>query len=335
MYLRIKVLYQHTLWTDEFWQLDQMKGSFLEMIRGLPKNEYNSYLSGDYYLIYPFFKIFSYNKWGLAIPHIISTLLGFYLLYLVCKRYFKSSWAYLITFAIVCFNATLIHHATEIRVYAILPTLALGTFYLLQRMADVNFRLSRPKAIFSSIFFIIVIWFHVYGILIVTSCLLFAVLSKFRKSDFIDCLKNAAPFTAVTLGLAMPLWLYSVFGPHMTAYVREINPFDYIPSPTHNKFVFLKGVICNMIGLKLFYVLFIGVITPFVFYYKDKYKQLLFLFINIILPIIFIYLIDLAGQYWFLQRQFIWVMPLFAFFLGWVWDSLFIMLNKRTIVLKS
>jgi len=31
--------------------------------------------------------------------------------------------------------------------------------------------------------------------------------------------------------------------------------------------------------------------------------------------------IDLRSEYWFLQRQFVWVMPAFALFLGWAWES--------------
>jgi len=90
-------LAQHELWSDELHQLGMMEGSFLDLIKLLPVKEYCSYLSGDYYLIYPFFKIFSYNKWGLAIPHIIATIIGFYILYLICKKYFKSIWGYIVS----------------------------------------------------------------------------------------------------------------------------------------------------------------------------------------------------------------------------------------------
>ena len=115
LYLRLVHLAQHNLWEDEYWQLNSMEGSFGEFLKLLPQREFCSYLSGDYFLIYPFFKLFSYNKWGLAVPHIIATILGFILLYLICKQYYKTFLGYAIAFLIVCFNINLIMHATEIR----------------------------------------------------------------------------------------------------------------------------------------------------------------------------------------------------------------------------
>ncbi len=327
LYLRIIHLYRHTtLWGDEIHYLRPMNGTFLDFLKAIPEAEFCSYLSGDLFLFYPFFKIFSYNKWGLAIPCIVATILGFYILYLICKRYLKSIWAYFITFCIVCFNATLINHATEIRTYAILPTIALATFYLFQRITDLNFNLNAPKRIGAIIFFVLVIWFHVYGIVMFISCLLFALLSKYRENDFKIYFKNAITFTCIILCFAMPLWLYSVFGRHLDysqLNILNINTFDYIPNPLYNIVGFLKGIFGNLVGFKKLYFLLPGLLIPFIFSYKGRHKQLLFLFFIIIMPIAFIFLSDVMQKYWFIQRQFIWVMPLFAFFLGWSWDSFF------------
>lgn len=335
LYLRIIHLCRHTLWLDEIYYLSPMKGAFLDFLKAIPKVEFCSYLSGDLFLFYPFFKIFSYNKWGLAIPCIIATILGFYVLYLICKRYFKSSWAYFITFGIVCFNATLINHATEIRTYAILPTLALAAFYLLQRIADSNFKLNIFKKISAIIFFILVIWFHVYGILMFVSCLLFLLLSKYAEKGFKIYFKDTIFFTGVILFFAMPLWLYSIFGPHVSYAQLNIDPFLYTPNPLHNIIGFLKAVFGNLIGFKKLYFLLLGAVIPFVFSYKDRYKQLLFLAFIIIFPISFIFLSDILQKYWFTQRQFIWIMPFFAFFLGWAWDSFFMLLKRNSIKTES
>lgn len=328
LYLRIMHLYNHALWDDELFSLGMMKGTFSELLNQISKVEYCTFLSGDLYLSYPFFKIFSYNKWGLAMPRIIITVTGFYLLYLICKRYFKSAWAYFITFGIVCFNATLIDHATEMRVYAILPTLALATFYLFQRIADLNFILNTPKRICAIIIFVTVIWFQVYGILMFMSCFLFILLSKYKDRDFKTYSKNAIFFAGIVLCFAMPFWLYCVFRPHLDYGVMRVRTFFFIPDPLHDTLGFLKGIFCNLVGFKKLYFLFLGLIIPFIFSYKDKYKQLLFLFFIIIIPVSFIFLSDLVNNYWFVQRQFIWLMPLFAFFLGWTWDSLFILLKR-------
>lgn len=329
LYLRIMSLYHREFWTDELSQLQALQGSFIDLIKVVPMREFCSYLSGDFYLIYPFFKIFSYNKWGLVIPHLFSTVIGFYLLYLICKRYFKTIWAYLITFGIVCLNATLIFHATEIRPYAVLPTLTLGTFYLFEKITDTNFKLNTVKRIGAIIFFILVIWFHVYGILMFGTCLLFNLLLKYKDTDFRAYFKNVASFTAIILCITMPLWLYSVFGPHSVPATYNQPTFGYIPNPMHDIIGFLKGVFCNIMGSKRLYFLFLGVIIPFIFSYKDRRKQLLFLFAIILLPIGFIFIFDLASKYSFIQRQFIWVMPLFAFFLGWTWESFFMLIKLK------
>ena len=184
LYLRIMHLYRHTLWVDELEYLIPMRGTFLEFLKAIPGTEVCSYLSGELFIFYPFFKFFSYNKWALAIPCVISTIIGFYILYLICERHFRSIWGYLVAFGIVCFNATLINHATEIRMYAFLPTLALATFYLFQRIADLNFELSVPNKIGVIIFFVLVIWFQAHGVLMFGSCFLYVLLSEYRKKDF-------------------------------------------------------------------------------------------------------------------------------------------------------
>jgi len=334
LYLRIMHLYWHTPWFDETYYLSPAHGTFLQFLKEIPKVESCSYLSGDLFLFYPFFKIFSHNKWGLTIPCIIATIIGFYLLYLISKRYFKSIWAYLITFGIICFNATLINHATEIRTYAILPTVALVTLYLFQRIADLNFKLNIPRRIFTAISFILVIWFHIYGILMFISCFLFVLLSKYKEKDFKNYLKDGVSFTVIILCFAMPLWLYSVFGPHYSYAKFNFDAFCFIPNPLHNITGFLKGIFCNLVGFKKLYFLFIGVVIPFIFSYEDRLKQLLFLLFLIIIPLSLILISDVILKYWFIQRQFIWIMPLFAFFLGWTWDSFFILLKRKNGLLK-
>lgn len=331
LYLRLMALYERTLWADEIYQLSLMKGSFLDLLINLPACDHGSYLEGDHFLIYPFFKLFSYNKWGLAIPHIIATIIGFYLLYLICKRYFKSIWAYLITFGIVCFNATLIYHSIEIRPYAVLPTLALATFYLFQKIADSGFKLTLPKRIGFTAFFVLVIWFHVYGILMFVSSFIFIILVRYldNHSDFKLYFRKSIGFTAAILIITFPLLLYCVFGPRVPVPKDFNGTFVYIPNPAYNIVGFLKGIICNLIGNKKLYFLFLGIIVPFILSYKDRYKQLLFLFSNVIFPVVILLLVDIVTHYWFLQRQFIWVMPFFAFFLGWAWDSFFLLLERR------
>lgn len=333
-YLRILSLYHHSLWTDELIQLGELKGTFWRLLSSRPTAEFTSFLCGDYYLMFPFFKIFSYNKWGLAIPHIIATLFSFYILYLLSKRYLKTIWGYLITFSIVCFNATLIYHATEIRPYAVLPTLALGTLYLLIKLSDSNFQVSSKQKIWSVLFFIVVIWFQVYGLFMYLSSFVFAVLLKYKSDDFKECLKRGFYFTLLVLGITMPLWLYCIFGPHHIAAPYTVNTagtFEFIPNPLANPVGFLKGVFCNLIGHRKLYFLLIGTFIPVIFSYKGRVKQLLFFIVCVLAPIGIILITDLVSDYWFMQRQFLWVIPLYAFYLGWAWESLFIKISRKAV----
>ena len=323
LYLRLVKLAHHKFWVDEEFQLSLMQGSFLDLLKAVPRAEYCSYLSGDYYLIYPFFKIFSYNKWGLAIPHIIVTILGFYLLYLICKRYFKTIWGYLITFSVVCFNGTLINHATEIRTYAVLPTLALATFYFSQQLVDQNINMNIKKKWAIGAFFVLVIWFHAYGIAILSLPLIFSLLTKWKDKSFVIILKHTVKFLSVVFLVAMPLWIYSVFGPHYVWQTSNINTFQYIPNPLENMIGFSKAILGNLVGYKRLYFLLIAAIFPFIIPYKKRFQQMSFLIIAVFIPIGLILLVDIITKYWFLQRQFIWTMPFFAFFLGWSWDSFF------------
>jgi len=103
MYLRIVQRADVELKGDEIYQLKLCVRSFWEFLKELPNHDFCRYLNGDYFLMYPFFKIFGWNKWGLAIPHMIATLLGFYLLYLICKQYFKTPLGYIVTFTLPYF----------------------------------------------------------------------------------------------------------------------------------------------------------------------------------------------------------------------------------------
>ncbi|MBN1870870.1 MAG: hypothetical protein JW847_09880 [Candidatus Omnitrophica bacterium] len=352
MYLRLVKLAHHTLWEDEKWQLDCMQGSFRAMLTMLPKREVFPYLSGDYYLIFPFFKIFSYNKWGLAIPHILATILGLIFLYLLSKQYFKTFLGYIVTFSIVCLNATLINHATEIRVYAVLPTLALMALYFSQKIVDQNVRMDIRIKCAIGIFFVVVIWFHAYGIAVFFLPLAYSVINTLmdrKKSEqSLVILKDILKFVAVILCIAMPLWLYSFLGPNLTLttsagdksmmgegiYYIGGGTFRFIPNPIENMTGFLKAVFGNLVGNKKFYFLLGGIALAALAPYKGKLQQMFFVMITVFIPIGLILWMDLRANYWFLQRQFSWVMPFFAIFVGWIWDALLIYArayNKKTL----
>lgn len=337
LFLRLVKLSRHALWGDERFQLEVMGGSFLDMLKLLPTREFCSYLSGDFYLIYPFFKLFGYNKWGLAIPHIISTVVGFYLLYQICKIYFKTIWGYLITFSVVCFNATLIWHATEIRTYAVLPTLALAVFYLAHQLVRENRGMSLARKYAIGAFFVLVIWFHLYGIFMPYLSVAFLLLTVRKEAYFKRAFVYLIKFMSVVSLVAMPLWVYSVFGPRVALGPQfNIDTYLYIPNPMRDIVGFLKGIFGNLIGYKKFYFLLAGMFFPFLIK-KDstRFYKIIFVVFMVFVPITVLFLAAVKNQYYFVQRQFIWVMPFFAFFLGWVWDSFFYFKVRKLLGKKS
>lgn len=332
LYLRLMKLAHHNFSVDEAFQINACQVTSPVFLKSLPTLDFYIYLIGDFFLVYPFVRMFSPNKWGMALPHIAVTIIGFYVFFLICRKYFKTIFGYLIAFGILTFNATLIYHATEIRAYAVLPTIALVSFYFCQLLIEQNVKMSLINKFLIGIFFVTTILFHGLGILIVFCPLIYSLLTKINENSFKVILKDTLKFFFFVLCITTPIWIYSVFGPHIP-YNGDSSVFYYIPNPLNDFFGFFKGIFGNLVGFKKFYILLIGLIIPLVFNYSDRLKQLLFLAICVFLPIGMILVSDIIHNYWFIQRQFIWVMPLFAFCLGWVWDSLF--QQVRDIFLKK
>jgi len=183
LFLRFKATYERILSNDEVYQLIRTVGSFKPIWL---RNYYGDFscFPGDYLLTYPFITFFlgqidsktdpflfknvivlDAHKWGLLIPHILVTILGFYVLYLLCRRYFKNTWGYIVAFAVVCFNSHLASHAFEFRSYAFLPTLSLASFYFIDLLFCQYDNLGRTKKVLIGAFLLLVACFHVFGII--------------------------------------------------------------------------------------------------------------------------------------------------------------------------
>jgi len=97
LYFRFEAYHYRPLWIDELQEIATIRAS---LWGGINAARANFQFPGDFVLIYPFYKIFGVeNKWGLAIPHVGSTLVGLYLLYVLCRKYFKTIFGYIVTFA--------------------------------------------------------------------------------------------------------------------------------------------------------------------------------------------------------------------------------------------
>ena len=327
MYLRIRWLMARPFMDgDQFYQLKAMEQPFWEMIKNMPHQEHCSYLSFDYYVNYPFFRWFGFNKWLTNIPHLLITALGFYFFYLVCRQYLKTVWGLALAFTIFCFNISLIDNAVQIRVYAVLPTLALMCLYYSRYVIENFSQISSAKKFWLGAFFILLLWFHVYGVVILGCTMFFIVLEKYREENFRENFFGLFKFFGIVLLIAMPFWAYSVYGPHSP--YRPEPPFHFIANPAINFLKFVKSILANLLGKSQMYFLLLGVLIPFVIPYKNRSRDIMIFFVLVVIPLQVLLYGVVKHEYWFLQRQFTWVMPFFAMYLASACESGILFFSK-------
>lgn len=323
LYWRYVTLARRDFWEDELYQINDLVGPFRPLWDRRALGELTSF-QGDYLLTWPFAYFFGPNKWAMAIPHIAATVLGCYVLYRICQRYFQTWVGYFVAFGIVCFNRNLILHSFELRPYAVLPTLALICFYLTERLFQNT--LSDLKRWFIGMFFVFTAFFHAYGILIVSVCLMYFILCARAQRSWGDIWRDQGRFLIGFYVLAAGIFLYYAtgnpqFGTHYCR-PRNIYTFQFIPNPLDNFLGFAKGIVGNLIGDRRWYPALLG-LTALILPHPARWRQWGFLLVLVILPLQLICLSDMTQEYWFIQRQFVWMIPWFAFFLGWTWDNIF------------
>lgn len=330
LYLRFKQLAGRQLWTDELWQLEKTIGPFKPIWQRLIVTDFTSF-PGAYLLNYPFVKFFGTNKWAINIPNYFITFFGFYFLYLICQKYLKTFWGYLIAFLIICINPHLIFHSFEFRPYAVLPTLSLASFYFAEMVVSER-QLPILKKILIGTFFIFAIIYHVFGLMIVGLCLLYFIIIEANKSSYKEVIKRLMPFLlpAGLLGFLLFIWFTSGT---IWEEVQKGNwqTFDYYPDPVNDFVHFIRQVSFNLMAQKHYGQkhLALGIWIILLFPHKDRFKQAGFFLLMILLPIVLILALAIYEKYWFLDRQLIWIMPLYAFFLAWCWDSIIIYAQKK------
>jgi len=359
MILRFKPFADRQLWIDEIIQInmtfDPLKPLWL---RGAGVTDITSF-PGDYLLTYPFVLLFGESKL-VAIPHAIVSLLGFYLMYLLCRAYVKTPIGYLVAFVVLCFNDLLIFHAFEIRPYSVLPTLSLACLYFSKDMIrHKNNTDRRPIKYFSVIaLFVITILFHPFGVAIAFFVLVFHLVNQLKEDSFSDVIHRNLKFIGTISAITIIPWIYFVVGIILVPPLEQ-EVFEFVPNPFSNSatvsdtmavpnpsaasnpntisnsdgspgYLVFAGYLANhMISLRSLYLLFLGIIAAFILKQKDRYSQIVFLITLIILPIVSIFILDIAINYWFLPRQYTWVIALNAFFLGWCWDSIICSFHQR------
>lgn len=320
MYLRFVCLANREFWIDETYSLQVMQGAFKPFWQRLYYTDL-TYFPGEYIINWPFAFFFKANKWVVAIPHILFTLLGFYLLYLICRRYFHSIFAWVATFALVAVHRDLIFHSFELRPYAVLPTLALAVFYFTEEIVSKRYSLSLARKVLIGFFFIFTIIYHAYGAIILFFTFIYFLLRESGERSSREIFRHNYNFIGIMIIIGLPLFLwYSIGNPYLVNRMNY-NVFEFIPNPAVHFFRFIKVVLCCLTGNKILYPLAVSLIFPFLLPYRIRLQQIGFLLVLVILPITVIFYSSLSVGYWFLQRQFTWVMPFFALLIGWCIDS--------------
>jgi len=333
MILRFKTFANRELWIDEIIQINMtiepLKPLWLREDAAMDITSF----PGDYLLTYLFVKLFGVSKL-VAIPHAIVTLLGFYLLYILCKHYFWTVFGYLAVFVLFCFNDVLIFHAFEIRPYSILPTLALACFYFTKDVISRNDSNNRQsmKYFFVIILFVITILFHPFGIVIAFFVLLFHILNQLKEESLLDVIRRNAKFVGTISAIVIVPWIYFTVGIILVPPLEQ-EVFEFVPNPFSDfnlllnssdspGYLVFAGYLANhMIGLRSLYFLLFGIVAAFIINHKDRPGQLIYFLTLIVSPILCILILDITINYWFLPRQYIWVISLNCFFVGWCWDS--------------
>lgn len=330
IYLRLSRLAGREWWGDEVYQFDQMKGPLKSFWLHHTYGDFSSF-PGNYLINYPFIAMFGMNKWALAIPAIASMVLMFYLLYKLSHRFYATLIGYVVTFLMVAFNEDLIFHGLEFRPYSILPTLALASVYFYDLLINQYPRLLRWQKVSIVVFFLFTAIFHAYGILIIFLPLVFSITLNFKIIKQGAISKGLLQYTGIVLLFSTLLWAWyassSHFGFKANNQPLMDNVFQFLPSPFLDLVDFLRIVLAILAGYKPFHFFMFGVLALFL-PNASRLRQLSLLLLLVIIPVALILYTDIRSQYWFLQRQFIWVMPFFIIFLGWGWDTFFVLIIR-------
>jgi len=358
LYLRFDALAGRELWNDENYQRDAVlfpdgklkkfwlnsphkdiaaAGGNSSFIKA-PYGDFSAF-PGDYLLVFPAIKMFGTNKWAMAMGHILATVFGLYLLYKLCGRLLKTIWGYVVTFLIVCFNSNLIFHAFELRPYAVLPTLAIGAVYFSYRVVEDYDRLSLLKKALIALFFFCGINFHAYGLMIFALAFGFVYLAKNGGRVF-ELFRSSYRNYVVSIFFAAAVvwWWYASVnfsGASPSSGVGYRNTFQFIPDPASSLGGFAKGIVGNLLGNRIFYIFLPVAGLAFLWNHSQRVQQLLFFILLVVLPIGLILWVDIRTDYWFVQRQFVWVMPLFAVWVGWCVDSVIAHMIKKQAIKKQ
>lgn len=330
LYLRMMERMKNPLSGDELVQFQALQNVAFTFWRRVAFYGDHTSFPGELILNYPFVKLWGMNKWLVSIPHMVLNIIGFFFLYKICQRFLQTKFAVILVFLIYSINFNLVYHSSEFRPYAVLHVFAILSLYLADIIVNQFDNISRGQKIRAAFLLIFIFIYHAYGIVIVLLPLAYVFGLAFLQNQGLRSYPGKL-YLSIVLGIAIAIWCwyasYNLFRfglPPIHAGQGHVQVFEFIPDPRKNILGFLKGVIGNLFGGRIFYPLLSLVILAFLLPCDvKKYLSLVCFFVFlVVLPVTAVLVSDLKTQYWFLQRQFTWVIPFWALFIGRCWDKI-------------
>lgn len=337
-YLRFQYRVKQDIWVDEIWTLKGLKLPFWEwLLNHLPNNDFH--FPGAYLVLYPLGHWWPEdNRFILSIPYMIISSVFFFLFAKVnwlrfldlgdIKQSIKGTWINVLALMLITYNSTLILYAFELRPYAVLPLLALVGLLLADKILDLKcFNLWGVLAVCTYV------TFHNYALLMFMLGLAYCVAlrltrarEKFWNWNVFSVYRPVMITLTVGALLAVPILWQLLHAPYLKSF--DMTSMD---ANTHRwiypGFKGLTQVAALYYGFKRFRItIFCFVILGSIqLLAKRKWIPILFPVMWVILPTALIYWVDIVSHYWFVQRQFIWVMPFHAIFVA---STVYVLFNR-------
>ena len=329
-YVRLKYRIEQPLAEDERFQVHYMKSYSLDMdglksyVKRLPTTDRGRLPLSDYLICWPLAHWFSQNKYVMCIPYVLAANLFFWLFAFVnwgeflrsvkepLSKAFSFNWLNLISVSFFTFNETAIKHAFEIRNWGAFTCLqGILSFLLTWKMTQNRFRW---KYLFGCL---LILGFHFYGVIMLgislashTASMSYQLENKPGKKTLQESMKTCSSaygtFIVACL-IASPLWL--IYGGPL----QGVNTHEYIHLGWRGiiqvfSLLFHNPVLRNLSILPL--------VFGTVWMLKRWHMPIIFAIMMVEIPILTIYALDLLNSYWFVQRQFLWVVPYWDVFVA-------------------
>lgn len=316
--LRVQRFAVRVLWVDEIEQFSNIGAPFKNLLTGILRGMPGGF-PGDYVLT-GLARRLSDNRWVVTSPHILATVLGFYLFYVLCQKELRFPISRLTAFALLVFNRNLIFHALEIRPYAVLPTLALGV-YLATRAILTRPAVSSGAQGLYGLFVWFTLCFHFFGSVMLSAVLPFQALILRPSESWKKTLMRVGVPLGIGSLIALPIVVYYLI-PNIGMWCTACDPWLYCGTRAVSILSFVFGNISDL-SVRFAWVLPTALVAA-AFFIRDATwkKRLLWLILLVIYPIAFQFYSSLKTHYWMVPRQFVWVIPFWAVLVGMSLDAI-------------